>query len=106
MLQAAVAVHVGVDNLNVVRYVDRLIHGMTPCKPFELLHEGDLPHLMKTMLDKREPGMTKVTNFKRPAEEEMIASGQVRTKDKAGNDEADEAADYGEGSVLVGIIGY
>ena len=40
VLQAAAAVHVGVDNLNVVRHVGRLVEGTAPGKPLELLADG------------------------------------------------------------------
>ena len=43
---AAAPVHVGVDNLNVVRHVDRLIQGSFSCAHFELLNDGDLLHLV------------------------------------------------------------
>ena len=57
VLQAVAAMHVDVDNLDVVWHVDRLVQGMAPCKPFELLNDGDLLHLVKTMFEKRVPGL-------------------------------------------------
>ena len=37
VLQAAAAEHVGDDHLSVGRHVDRLIQGVAPCNPIELL---------------------------------------------------------------------
>ena len=54
MLQAAAAIHVGVDNFCVVRHVDRLTRGIAPCAS----HDGDVFHLVKKMLNKRERGLT------------------------------------------------
>ena len=39
LLQAAAAVQIGIDNLDVVRHEDRIIQGLVPCKPFELLND-------------------------------------------------------------------
>ena len=41
-LQGFVRVHVGVDNLNVVRHVARIIGGDGTGKPFPLVNDGDL----------------------------------------------------------------
>ena len=41
-LQADVGVHLGVDNLCVVRHVVRLLDGKTASRPAELVKEGDL----------------------------------------------------------------
>ena len=76
VLQAAAAVHVGVDNLNVVGHVDRLIQGLAPLKPFELLCNGDVLHVVKTVLVKRRLGLTQVTKMKVMP----LVSGQVRTR--------------------------
>ena len=78
LLQAAAAVHNGIDSLHVVRHVDRLIQGLAPCKPFELLKDGDLLHLFKIMLDERRPGLTGVTKVKGHATGEMVVSGRLR----------------------------
>ena len=45
-LQATSAVHLGVDDLNVVRYVGRLLDGMSTVRPFELVDDGDLVNLI------------------------------------------------------------
>ena len=85
-----------------VRHVDRLILGLAPCKPFDLLNDRDMLHLVKMMVGKREFGLTKVTKVKGHATGEMVVSRQVRALDKAGNDEADDAADFGWRRVPVG----
>ena len=41
-LQSDKAVHVGVDNLGVVRHVGRLLDGCYGPVPFELVNDGDL----------------------------------------------------------------
>ena len=41
-LQSSGAVHLGVDNLGVVRHVGRLLDGRPGSVPFELLKDGDL----------------------------------------------------------------
>ena len=50
LLQAAAAVYIGIDNLNVVRHVDWIIQGLAPCKPSELLKNGDLLVLLRLCL--------------------------------------------------------
>ena len=40
-LQGAARMHLGVDNLNVVRHVARIISGRKEGKPFELCVDGD-----------------------------------------------------------------
>ena len=56
------------------------------------------------MLDTKEPGMTKVAKVKAHADEEMVASSQVRAMDKPGSDEAYDAADCGRRRVSVVVI--
>ena len=41
-LQSSGAVHLGVDNLSVVRHVGRLLDGRHGPTPFELVKDGDL----------------------------------------------------------------
>ena len=53
VLQAAAAVHVGVDNFDVVSHVARLVEGMAPCKPFALLNYGEWLLLVKELLDEK-----------------------------------------------------
>ena len=43
LLQSSSAVHLGVDNLGVVRHVGRILDGRPGCcHPFELVNDGDL----------------------------------------------------------------
>ena len=49
-LQANDGVHLGVDNLRVVRHVGRLLDGMTASRPAELVKDGDLLLLIERML--------------------------------------------------------
>ena len=49
-LQFSDAVHLGVDNLGVVRHVGRLLSGRHGSIPFELVKDGDLLLLIERML--------------------------------------------------------
>ena len=49
-LQSSGAVHLGVDNLNLVRHVGRLLDGHSGSSPFELVNDGDLLLLIDRML--------------------------------------------------------
>ena len=98
VLQAAVAVHVGVDNFIVVRHVPRLVEATSPCQLFALVNDGDLLLLVKGMLEKKGPGLPEVSKV------EMVSSGQVRALDKVGNYHSDDAADYGRRRVAEGVI--
>ena len=49
-LQANDGVHLGVDNLGVVRHVGRLLDGKTASRPAELVKDGDLILLIERML--------------------------------------------------------
>ena len=93
-LQSAGAVHVGVDNLGVVRHVGRLLDGGSFSHPLELFTDGDLLILIRRMIDLR--GSTvRVTKVKGHADEGLVAAGRVRELDRLGNNAADEAADFG-----------
>ena len=52
-LQTSRAVHLGVDNLGVVRHVGRLLSGCHGPKPFELVDDGDLLLLIDRILHLR-----------------------------------------------------
>ena len=52
-LQSSSAVHLGVDNLGVVRHVGRLLDGRPGSTPFELVKDGDLLLLIESMLQTR-----------------------------------------------------
>ena len=93
-LQSDKAVHVGVDNLCVVRHVGRLLDGLPPSIPFELVTDGDLLVLIRRMIDLRGSDTVRITKVKGHADEGMVADGRVRLVDRLGNNAADEAADF------------
>ena len=49
-LQASCGVHLGVDNVNIVRHVGRLLDGGSGARPFEIVKDGDLLCLIDRML--------------------------------------------------------
>ena len=52
-LQCSSAVHLGVDNFNVVRHVSRILDGHAGRKPFELTVDGDLLTVIERMILQR-----------------------------------------------------
>ena len=94
-LQSSGAVHLGVDNLGVVRHVGRLLDGHHGSVPFELVKDGDLLLLTEKILHFRGLDTVQITNVKGHADEGMVLDGRVREVDRIGNDAADEAADFG-----------
>ena len=52
-LQSVDAVHLGVDNLGLVRHIGRLLDGRSCCTALELVSDGDLLVLFRRMLDLR-----------------------------------------------------
>ena len=90
-LQTSRAVHLGVDNLGVVRHVDRLLRGSRGPKPFELVNDGDLLLLLQRMLNHRGLDTVRITKVKGHADDAMVLHGRVRREDRLGNDAADEA---------------
>ena len=103
-LQASDGVHLGVDNLGVVRHVGRIFDGKLSSRPFELLPDGDLLFLIETMLHIRGLDTVRVSNVKGHADEAMVRIGTVRGLDKLCNDGADEAADFGRWRVPWWVI--
>ena len=103
-LQASCGVHLGVDNLNVVRHVGRLLDGNLGAQPFQVVPDGDLLCLIHHMLLLRGPDTVKVTKVKGRASEDMVVDGRVRDLDRLGNKAADEAADFGRRRVPVHVI--
>ena len=85
-LQASCGAHLGVDNLNVVRHVGRLLF------------------LIDRMLQLRGLGTVRISKVKGHADEGMVVDGRVRDLDLLGNNAADEAADFGRRRVLVHVI--
>ena len=103
-LQSSHAVHLGVDNLGVVRHVGRLLDGSHGSPPFELVNEGDLLLLLHRMLHLRGLDTVRITKCKGHADDAMVLNGRVREYDRLGNDAADEAADFGRGRVGNAVI--
>ena len=103
-LQSSGAVHIGVDNLGVVRHVGRLLDGRHGSVPFQLVKDGDLLLLNERMLYLRGLDTVRITKVKGHADEGMVLDGWVREVDRLGNDAADEAADFGRrrvGNVVI-----
>ena len=94
-LQATNAVHLGVDNLNVVRHVGRLLNDLSSVRPLELVDDGDVFTLIRQLLSIRGEGTVCLSKVKGLADEGLVRSGQVRALDRYGNSRADEAADFG-----------
>ena len=94
-LQGRTALHVGVDNLNVVSHVRSLISDKWSGRPFPLVNDGDLLCLAQRMVRSRGRGNTLVSKVKSHADEGLVAMGRVREVDRIGNNEADAAADIG-----------
>ena len=63
-VQSSSAVHLGVDNLNVVRHVSRLLEGRISGKPFELTFDGDLLIIIERMIQLRGAQSLKITKVK------------------------------------------
>ena len=98
-LQGCTRMHVGVDNLNVVRHVSRIIDGGCTGKPFPQVNDGDLLLRVQQFVRWRGPGNTAVFKVKGHADEGLIVLGRVREVDRVGNGEADAAAALGRGRV-------
>ena len=103
-LQSSDAVHIGVDNLGVVRHVGRLLNGHHGSAPFELAIDGDLLVLIDRMLHLRGHDTVHSTMVKGHADEGMVLDGRVREIDRLGNDAAYEAADFGRRRVGNAVI--
>ena len=103
-LQTSGAVHLGADNLGVVRHVGRLLDGCRGPVPLELVNDGDLLLLIERMLHHRGLDTVRICKVKGHADEDMVLHGRVRGEDKLGNDAADEAADFGRRRVSPAVI--
>ena len=103
-LQSSHAVHLGVDNLGVVRYVGRLLDDRHGSTPFELVNDGDLLVLLQRMLHLRGLDTVRITKVKGHADDAVVLNGRVREDDRLGNDAADEAADFGRRRVGHAVI--
>ena len=104
-LQESSSLHLGVEDLNVVRHVGRLLDGVRHLCPAELSKDGDLILLINRILEQRGRDTVRVTKVKGHADEEMVQAGRVRDLDRIGNNAADEAADFGRRRVGFAVIG-
>ena len=71
-LQSSGAVHLGVDNLGVVRHVGRLLDGCHGTVPFELVHNNNLLLLIDRMLHLGGLRTVRITKVKGHADESMV----------------------------------
>ena len=77
----------GIDNLNVLRSVDRGIEGTS----FSIVKDGDLLATVHSMLGARGEGTVKVSEVQGHADQAMVVGRDVRNEDRIGNDGADWA---------------
>ena len=94
-LQAYWPCHLGIDNLNVVRSIGRLLDVGCLAKPLPLVKDGDLVALVQHMIRTRGRSMVRVTKVKGHAKDYDVQHGHVRLVDQQGNVDADIAADLG-----------
>ena len=88
-------IHIGIDNLNVLRGMAALLSRNFPRSPLPLVKDGDLLATIRSMLSLRGFSTVKVSKVKGHATRAMVASGDVRLEDLVGNNGADTAADLG-----------
>ena len=94
-MQAYWPCHLGIDNLNVVRSIGRLLDADCLAKPLPLVKDGDLVALVQYMIRTRGRDTVRVTKVKGHAKDDDVQHGRVRLTDQQGNVEADIAADLG-----------
>ena len=95
MLQAYWPCHLGIDNLNVVRSIGRLLDADCLAKPLPLVKDGDMVALVQYVIRTRGRDTVRVTKVKGHAKDDDVQHGRVRLTDQQGNVEADIAADLG-----------
>ena len=94
-MQAYWPCHLGIDNLNVVRSIGRLLDADCLAKPLPLVKDGDLVALVQYMIRTRGRETVRVTKVKGHAEDDYVQHGRVRLIDQQVNVEGDIAADLG-----------
>ena len=94
-LQAYSGVHIGIDNLSVLRGGAALLSHKVPRSPLPLMKDGDLLATIHSMLSLCGFDTVKVSKVKGHATRSMVDSGDVRLEDLVGNNGADAAADLG-----------
>ena len=85
--------HLGVDNLDVVRSIARLLAHGCSSNPLTLVKDGDLIAIVKQMIVGLDT--VRVTKGGCLATEADVEQGRVRLDNRLGNIEADTAADLG-----------
>ena len=80
-LQANDGVHLGVDNLGVVRHVGRLLDDKTASRPGELVKDGNLILLIEKMLHLRGLDTVRISKVKGHADEVLVRAGGARDLD-------------------------
>ena len=88
-------IHIGIDNLNVLRGVAALLSYNVPRSPLPLVTDGDLLATIHSMLCLRGFDTVQVSKVKGHATRAMVDNGDVRLEDLVGNNGADAAADLG-----------
>ena len=87
--------HLGIDSLNVVRSIGRLLDADCSAKLLPLVKDGDLVALVQYMIRTRGRDTVRVTKVKGHAKDDDVQHGRVRLIDQQGNIEADLASDLG-----------
>ena len=87
-LQAYSGIHIGIDNLNVLRGVAALLSHDVPRSPLPLMKDGDLLTTIHSMLSLRGFDTVKVSKVKGHATRAMVDNGNVRLEDLVGNNGA------------------
>ena len=90
-LQASAPLHLGLDILDVVRHVSRLLDGVRYSCPAELLKDGDFVLLIDQTLELRERDTVRVAKVEGHADEDMVQAGRVRKLDRIGHAVGDRA---------------
>ena len=93
--QAFSGIHIGIDNLCVLRSVAKLIDRGIEGTSLPLVKDGDLLANIHSMFGLRGEGTVKVSEVKGPCRSGSGRWGDVRNEDRVGNDGAGMAADLG-----------
>ena len=94
-LQAYSGIHIGIDDMNVLRGVAALLSYKVPRSPLPLIKDGDLLATIHSMLSLRGFDSVKVSKVKGHATRAMVDNCDVRLEDLLGSNGADTAADLG-----------
>ena len=96
--------HLGIDNLNVVRSIGRLLDADCLARPLPLVKDGDLVALVQYMIRTRGRNTVRVTKVKGHAKDDDVQHGRVRLIEQQSNIEADIAADLGRRHLTEALI--